>query len=218
MSKEILGLNQQLDRMKQEFVANSPAEVHMEMFRMIREIQQQGIATGLPAGAKAKDFLLPDSLGEQISLYEELAKGPVFLTFYRGGWCPYCNLQLRSYEMILPEIKALGGQLIAVSPQTPDNSLSQVEKEQLTFRVLSDNAGLAAASYDLLFDVPDYIQKLYQNFGINLAEYNAAANWKLPVPATFMIDEHAIIRSAYVNADFMKRMEPNEILAELAKL
>ncbi|KAF4326072.1 hypothetical protein G195_000111 [Phytophthora kernoviae 00238/432] len=75
-----------------------------------------------------------------------------------------------------------------------------------------------AASYDLLFDVPDYIQKLYQNFGINLAEYNADAHWKLPVPATFMIDEHATIRSAYVNSDFMKRMEPNEILAELAKL
>ncbi|MGP3785280.1 hypothetical protein [Paenibacillus sp. 1A_MP2] len=87
MSKEILGLNQQLDRMKQEFVANSPAEVHMEMFRMIREIQQEGIATGLPAGAKAKDFLLPDSLGNRFHYMKSWLKDLSFLLFI-GGMVP----------------------------------------------------------------------------------------------------------------------------------
>jgi peroxiredoxin len=212
-------LNQVLEEAKTQFAANTPAEVHMEMFRMILELQQSGLASGLPEGGKAKDFALKNTHGEVISLYDELSKGPVVLTFYRGGWCPFCNTQLRAYQSILPEIQALGGQLIAVSPQSPDNTLSQKEKEELTFQVLSDTNGLVAAKYNILFDVPAYIQDVMQNrFGLSLAEYNATDLWILPVPSTFMIDESAVIRSAFVNPDFMKRMEPQDILDQLRKL
>ncbi|MEK8130041.1 peroxiredoxin-like family protein [Paenibacillus filicis] len=214
----ISNLNNQLNQAKQAFIASTPAEVHEEMFRSIRELQQLGLASGQPVGTKVKDFKLKNALGQNISLYEELAKGPVVLTFYRGAWCPYCNLQLRAYEQMLPEIHALGGQLLAVSAQTPDHSLSQVEKEQLSFQVLSDTNGLLAARYNLLYDVPDTLREIYLSFGIDLAEYHATERWILPVPATFMIDESAVIRSAYVNPDFMQRWEPEDILHELRKL
>ncbi|MFB9278796.1 peroxiredoxin-like family protein [Cohnella cellulosilytica] len=213
-----LALNEQLSAIKQQFIAATPAEAHLALSRFIQEQQNSGLYNGLEAGSKTKDFVLKNALGHSVSLYETLYKGPVVLTFYRGGWCPYCNTQLRAYQSILPQIREMGGQLIAVSPQSPDNTLSQVEKEQLTFEVLSDTNGLVAARYNLLCDVPEYVRNVLEGFGLDLAEYNQTDKWILPVPATFMIDENAIIRSAYVNADFMQRMEPDDILHELGKL
>jgi peroxiredoxin len=212
-------LNQILDEAKKQFVAKVPADVHTEIFRLIREQQQSGIVYGLKEEQKAKDFTLNNSVGVPVNLFEQLSNGPVVLTFYRGGWCPFCNIQLRAYQNILLEIEALGGQLIALSPQSPDNTLSQQEKEDLRFQVLSDTNGLAAAFYNVLFDVPSYIQEIMTNkLKRNLAEYNATDRWILPIPSTFIIDKSGVIRSAYVNPDFMKRLEPQDILDQLKEL
>ncbi|AOZ92926.1 redoxin domain-containing protein [Paenibacillus crassostreae] len=108
--------------------------------------------------------------------------------------------------------------MIAVSPQSPDNTLSQREKEELTFQVLSDTNGLVAAFYNILYDVPVYIQDIMKPIGMDLMEYNATNRGILPIPSTFMIDESGIIRSAYVNPDFMQRFDPMNILHELRKL
>ncbi|WP_418037606.1 peroxiredoxin-like family protein [Paenibacillus xylanilyticus] len=213
-----MSLTQDLAKAKQAFIANTPLEIQAEMFRQIQEQQDSGIAYGRQEGQKAKDFTLKNALGETVNLFDELSKGPVVLTFYRGGWCPFCNTQLKSYEKILPEIEALGGQLIAVSPQSPDNTLSQQEKEALSFQVLSDTNGLVAAFYNILYDVPDYLQNIMKQVGMDLTEYNAMNSWVLPIPSTFMIDESGIIRSAYVNPDFMQRLDPEDILHELRKL
>ncbi|WP_433706766.1 peroxiredoxin-like family protein [Paenibacillus illinoisensis] len=213
-----MSLTQDLAKAKQAFIANTPLEIQAEMFRQIQEQQESGIAYGRQEGQKAKDFTLKNALGETVNLFDELSKGPVVLTFYRGGWCPFCNTQLKSYEKILPEIEALGGQLIAVSPQSPDNTLSQQEKEALSFQVLSDTNGLVAAFYNILYDVPDYLQNIMKQVGMDLTEYNAMNSWVLPIPSTFMIDESGIIRSAYVNPDFMQRLDPEDILHELRKL
>ncbi|MNW47638.1 AhpC/TSA family protein [compost metagenome] len=105
---------QTLDQMRQEFIANTPADVYNELFRLINGQQQAGNAFGLSEGQKAKDFTLNNSLGQAVNLYDELSQGPVVLTFYRGGWCPFCNMQLRSYQKVLPQIEAIGGRLIAV--------------------------------------------------------------------------------------------------------
>lgn len=212
-------LNEILDEAKKQFVAKTPSDVHNEIFRLIREQQQSGKVYGLQEGQQAKDFTLNNSAGVPMNLFEQLSKGPVVLTFYRGGWCPFCNMQLRAYQSILPEVEALGGQLVAVSPQSPDNTLSQQEKEELRFHVLSDTNGLAAALYNLLYDVPPSIQEIMTNqFKLNLMEYNAANRWILPVTSTFIIDESGVIRSAYVNPDFMQRLEPQDILDQLKKL
>ncbi|WP_068784174.1 peroxiredoxin-like family protein [Paenibacillus phocaensis] len=210
---------QTLDQMRQEFIANTPVDVYNELFRLIHGQQQAGQAFGLQEGQKAKDFTLNNSLGQPVNLYDELSQGPVVLTFYRGGWCPFCNTQLRAYQKVLPQIEAIGGRLIAVSPQSPDNTLTQQEKEELQFQVLSDTNGVTAAAYNILYDVPDYIQDIFLNqFNLDLAEYNATNRWILPITSTFMIDESGIIRSAYVEPDFMKRPDPEDILEQLRRL
>lgn len=209
---------QAMAEVKQQFTAHTSLEIQTAMFRQIREQQESGNVYGRQEGQKAKDFTLKNALGEEVNLYEELSKGPVVLTFYRGGWCPFCNMQLKAYQKLLPEIEAIGGQLIAVSPQSPDNTLSQQEKEELTFQVLSDTNGLVAAFYNILYDVPDYVQDHMKQASMDLAEYNGTNRWILPIPSTFMIDESGIIRSAYVNPDFMQRLDPEQVLRELRKL
>lgn len=212
-------LNEVLGQAKKQFVAKTPKEVHEEMFRMIGQQQASGTVYGLQQGQQAFDFTLMNSAGTPVNLFEQLARGPVVLTFYRGGWCPFCNLQLRAYQNILPQIEALGGQLIAISPQTPDHSLSQQEKENLSFQVLSDTNGLVADSYHLLFELPPNIREITGNrLGVNLTEYNAAESWVLPIPSTFIIDPAGVVRFAYVNPDFMQRLEPQEILNQLREM
>jgi peroxiredoxin len=211
-------LTEQLEVATQQFKANSPIEAQFKIGQMIEELQKSGIASGKQLCEKAVDFKLTNALGRDVILFEELAKGPVVLVFYRGGWCPFCNMQLKAYQQIMPEIQAVGAQLIAISPQKPDHSLSLQEKEGLEFQVLSDPNGLVTAKYNLLFDVPPGVRKVMERIGLDLAEYNNTSKWVLPVPATFMIDESAIIRSSYVNPNFMQRQSPEEILRELRKL
>ncbi|EFM11094.1 alkyl hydroperoxide reductase/ Thiol specific antioxidant/ Mal allergen [Paenibacillus curdlanolyticus YK9] len=212
-------LNQTLEEAKNQFVAKAPQDVQTEIFRLIREQQQSGIQYGLPEGSKAVDFTLNYANGSAIDLFEQLAKGPVVLTFYRGGWCPFCNIQLRAYQNILPEIEALNGQLIAISPQNPTNSLAQQTKESIQFPVLSDKDGAVAASYNVLFQVPSYLQEVMSSkLKLNLGEYNGTDRWILPIPSTFVIDQSGIIRWANVNPDFMRRSEPQDIISQLKLL
>ncbi|MCY9658852.1 peroxiredoxin-like family protein [Paenibacillus chondroitinus] len=214
-----MSMNEQLEQTKSGFIAKVPALAQENIFRHIQEQQQSGIVYGLNEGDQAPDFTLANPLGEQINLYNELANGPVILIFYRGGWCPFCNVQLRAYQQLLPEIQKIGGQLIAVSPQSPDNSLSQMEKEQLTFHVLSDPNGRVADSYNLLFELPAYLQNTFTDIlGRDLAKFNASDRWLLPVPATYLIDRQGILRYASVDPDFMNRAEPQEMIDLLKKL
>ncbi|MFC3802598.1 peroxiredoxin-like family protein [Cohnella sp. GCM10012308] len=207
-----------LDQAKEHFIAVAPEEVQSQVFRHIKEQQASGVVFGLQEGDPAPNFTLASPLGERVNLYDELAKGPVVLTFYRGSWCPFCNLQLRAYQQLLPEIGRLGGQLMAVSLQSPDNSLSHQEKENLTFRVLSDSNGHVADSYRVLYELPDYLQNLYEKSGMDLAKFNQTDRWILPITATFIVDKGGIIRRAHVNPDLMKRMEPEDIIDQLKKL
>lgn len=207
-------LNMKLEAQEEEFRSQMPAE-HQILQQSIDYLKQTGIASGLQVGDSAPDFTLTDALGKEIRLFEETAKGPVIMTFYRGGWCPFCNLQLRAYHESLPQFRELGASLIAVSPQSPDNTLSQQEKEQLSFIVASDTNGRVASQYRLLYEISGPLKRLYENLNLNLAEYNAADRWFLPVSATYVIDSDAKIRYAYVNPNFMRRLEPETILQVL---
>lgn len=212
-------LKDQLEQQKTAFITNAPIEVQTAVFQFMREQQFSGIDFGPNVMTKAPNFTLSNPLGEPVTLVHELASGPVILTFYRGSWCPFCNIQLRAYQRMLPDITKLGGSLIAISPQSPDNTLSQREKEELSFQVLSDPNGLVAESYNLLFELPEYLQLTYKNkLGRDFAAFNNTARWILPVPATFIIDTDGIIRYRHVNPDFTKRMEPEEIVVLLKQL
>jgi peroxiredoxin len=212
-------LNEILGEAKQQFRSRVPEHAQAEIFGLIHEQQQSGKEYGLQQGQQAPDFTLPSASGAHVNLFEQLENGPVVLTFYRGGWCPYCNLQLRAYQSILPEIEALGGRLIALSPQSPDNTLSQQEKENLQFHVLSDQDGKIASLYEILFELPSSLQEvMLHTLKLDLMDYNAANRWILPTPSTFIIDRSGIIRFSYVNPDFMQRLEPQAILEQLKNM
>jgi peroxiredoxin len=161
---------------------------------------------------------LPDARGGNASLEQLLREGPVALVFYRGQWCPYCDLALRAYQEVLPQIRALGAMLVAISPQTPDASLSTAEKRGLAFPVLSDQGNRVARSYGLVFTVAEGLGRLHQAFGIDLARSNGDASNELPVPGVFVVARGGQIAFAYVEADFRRRLEPAELLRQLERV
>lgn len=166
-------------------------------------------------GQKAPDFTLPDAKGQPVRLSDLLKKGPVILTFYRGGWCPFCNLQLKSYQSRLAEIRAKGAELVAVSPQTPEYTLSTAEQDTLTFPVLSDVGGKVARTYGLVFKVPDDVVPIYKKFGIDLEKHNGDARHELPIPGTYLIGRDGTVLLSHVDADYKKRLPVETILDAL---
>src|SRR6266576_3000717 len=157
----------------------------------------------LKVGDSAPDFKLPDVHGELVQLHSLLRGGPVVVVFYRGGWCPYCNLHLRGFQRRLAQIRELGGQVVAISPQLPDNSLSTQEKNELAFPVLSDVGNKVARRFGIVFELRDDLVELYRNFGHALEEANGnSGKRELPFPGTFLIDGNGTIRLAHVDVDY----------------
>jgi peroxiredoxin len=173
----------------------------------------------LKPGLLAPDFMLPDPKGRLFRLHSLLIQGPVVLVFYRGGWCPYCNLHLRGFQRALPELKKFGAQVVAVSPQLPDNSFTTQEKDQLTFPVLSDVGNKVASRFGLVFQLGEQLRELYRQFGHPLDLFNGPdGEQHLPVPATFLIDGSGRIRMTHVDADYTQRLDPDDVVAKLNKL
>ncbi len=206
-------LEQEISEFKAHFVTQIPPSAAEGIDADIkRQVASDVTKHALQIGAHAPDFSLPDVLGRDVTLTTLLAQGPVVLTFYRGAWCPYCNLQLDAYQRILPQIKELEATLVAVSPQTPDHSLSLVEKKELTFSVLTDTGNRVARKYGLVYKLSDSLHKVYDQLGINLAEYNGDDALELPISATYVLDSSGTIRTAFVDADFTHRLEPSAVL------
>lgn len=176
-------------------------------------------APGLVVGEEAPDFALPNAFGATVRLSELLADGPVVLTFYRGAWCPYCNLQLRGLKAALPHIERHGARLVAVTPQLPDKSRAQVEQDGYPFEILSDLDERVMSAYGLLFQVPPELVTLYKrNFALDLATYNGPGRYRLPVPGTYVIDRQGVIRWAFADTDYKARAEPADIIDALEHL
>jgi len=170
----------------------------------------------LKVGDSAPDFKLPDVHGELVQLHSLLRGGPVVVVFYRGGWCPYCNLHLRGFQRRLTEIRELGAQVVAISPQLPDNSLSTQEKNQLAFAVLSDVGNNVAREFGIVFELSNDLLALYREFGHALEEANGeSGNKELPLPATFLIDRNGIVRLAHVDVDYTRRLDPDDVIGSL---
>ncbi|MFK5879930.1 MAG: peroxiredoxin family protein [Flavobacteriaceae bacterium] len=170
----------------------------------------------LNEGDKAPDFSLVNAVGETVRLNDFLQKGKVVLTFYRGTWCPYCNLQLNQYQQILNKIKEKGASLIAISPQTPDSSLSIKETNQLEFEVLSDNGNIVARQFTKVFKNGGAPIQAMADLGYDYDEFYGDDSKEIPTPAVFIIDQDGIITFARAESgDYRKRVEPKEILNAL---
>jgi peroxiredoxin len=208
-------IQQQLDQVDAEI----PEPISQRVTAAVAQVDASGAVPGLAVGELAPDFTLPDARGRAVSLRERLSDGPVVLVFYRGEWCPYCNTYLRALQASLPEIAARGASLMAVSPQSPDHSLSITEKAELGFDVLSDVDQTAIRAYRVQFALPPDLRDLHLNaFQVDLQDHNADRSWQLPVPATLVIDRYGVVRAAHVSADYRTRMEPNDIVAALDDL
>ena len=208
-------LEQQLEQIN----AQIPKPIARRITTAIAEVDASSVAPGLAPGEQAPEFSLPDAMERSVSLQERLSGGPVVLVFYRGEWCPYCNAYLRTLQDALPEITARGASLLAVSPQSPDHSLSIAEKAQLGFDVLSDVDQAVIRAYKLQFTAPADLQDLHVNvFDTDLRDHTANRSWQLPVPATFVIDRAGIVRAGRISADYRTRMEPADIIAALDDL
>lgn len=209
----------ELTRQLRELAARTPAPIAERITAILADVTTSGVAPGLAVGERAPNFRLPNAAGEEVELASRLATGPVVLSFYRGEWCPYCNLELRALQAALPRFQGHGASLIAISPQSPDHSLSVAEKNELSFDVLSDVHQEAIRAFRVQFTVPADLQDLHRNvFHNDLSARTADGSWDLPVPATFVIDRGGIIRARYVSADYRTRMDPDDIEAALAAI
>jgi len=167
-------------------------------------------------GDKAPDFSLSNAVGETVRLSNLLKNGKVILTFYRGTWCPYCNLQLNQYQQMLPEIKEKGGQLVAISPQTPDESLSIKEKNNLAFEVLSDNGNIVARQFTTVFKNGEQPVAEMQKLGIDFDSFYSDDSREIPVPAVFIIEQDNMVSFAHTTGgDYRNRTEASAILEAL---
>jgi peroxiredoxin len=171
----------------------------------------------LTTGERVPEFTLPDAYGKEVSLKRLLAEGPVVVAFYRGDWCPFCNIELHALQEALPAMKELGATLIAISPEKPDHGIVATEKNSLTFPVLSDFGNMVARQFGIVFQIGDELKDFSKNvFKNDIALRNGEGSYELPVPATFVIDTTGVIRFAHVDVDYMVgRAEPEAVIAAL---
>ncbi|MDB2462921.1 AhpC/TSA family protein [Algibacter sp.] len=179
---------------------------------------QQG-SDAIKVGQKAPNFELPNPEGKSISLKNLLDKGPVVVTFYRGDWCPYCNLQLRALQAKLSEIQSLGATLVAISPQVPDGSLTKNEISEMEFIVLSDQDAKVASQYGVAWEVPEFLMEhMRVDRNLDLDKINNGNGAILPIPATFILNSDGVVTWNYVNVDYRTRSEPDEIIEALKNI
>ncbi|MEK2606196.1 peroxiredoxin-like family protein [Burkholderia arboris] len=208
-----MSLSAQIDVLKAGMADTVPAEALQAMGKAAADLAASGIAeTALKAGARAPVFELPDAEGRTVRLNELLKDGPVVLTFYRGQWCPFCNLTLAALQRALPEIREAGATLVAVSPQTPHSTAATVKAGAIAFPVLSDTGNHIARSFGLVFSLASDIRPIYRDLGVDLPDFNGDASYELPLAATYVIGKDGSVAYAFVDSDYTRRLEPAEIV------
>lgn len=220
----VMSLQDRLDAFKADFEAgkppyNVPAPVVETMRRATAELIASGAADkALKAGDKAPAFVLKDPEGNVVSSAVLLARGPLVLSFYRGVWCPYCNMELQALEAARPEFEKLGASLVAISPQTAPNSRKSVRQNTLAFPILSDPKGEVGAAFGLRFKLQDYLVDLYKSLKNELPAFNDDPSWTLPMPGRYVIGQDGVIVYAEVNPDYTRRPDPEDMLPVLRRL
>lgn len=217
-----MSLQAKLDAFRADFRAGKPPyNVSPELVAIMDRATDELVASGLAgrslgAGDAAPEFALEGPDGTVVSSATLLARGPLVVSFYRGVWCPYCNMELQALQEALPSYQALGASLVAISPQTKPNSRKSIRQNNLEFPILSDPENRVAEAFGLRFRMPDYLIDLYRNvLGNNLPVVNGDPSWTLPMPGRFVIGQDRVISYAEVNPDYTRRPEPQDLLPAL---
>lgn len=203
--------HQSLSRMPAELLGTLRADTR-------RLVQSEVVARALSTGRLAPSFVLPNAVGAVVRSEDLLRQGPLVINFYRGAWCPYCNLELRALQEALPAIHAAGAQLVAISPNRPDKSLTSIEKHGLQFEVLTDAHNQLARQYGLVITLDETVRSIYLQIGFDVPDHNGDDTWEIPMPATYVVAPNGEIGFSFVSADYTQRAEPQEILAALTAL
>jgi peroxiredoxin len=222
--ENVMSLQDRLDAFKADFengkLPFKPTAQQLEaMHRATAELITSGQAgRALKAGDKAPDFVLNDPDGKPVSSRDLLAKGPLVVSFYRGVWCPYCNLELQALQAALPAIEERGANVIAISPQTAPNSRRSQRDNKLGFPILSDVKAQVANAFGIRFALPDYLVEVYKGFKNDLPLINDDPSWVLPMPARYVIGTDGVIAYAEINPDYTQRPDPSELLPVLDRV
>jgi peroxiredoxin len=220
ISEDNMSLQDKLDAFRADFEGNkAPPQVVAVMRKATADL----IASGQPeralkVGMRAPEFALPDAHGQILRSADLLKKGPLVVTFYRGVWCPYCNMDLQAIEEAANDMRALGAALVAISPQTAPSRRKSERENALSFPILSDHGNALANEFGLRFRLPDDLIQVYKGFGNDLAIGNGENSWTLPMPARYVIRPDGVIAYAEVNADYTRRPDPSELLPVLRRL
>jgi len=209
-------LKEQTRATKEAFRAQADADTVGLVETGLREIEAcHPAGRALGPGDRAPDFEGTEMRGTRVRLSDRLADGPVVLSFYRGGWCPFCSLELKAWQEHIDALRAAAGELIAISPEARDPASAQQGGWQPPFPVLTDIDQSVAAAYGLVFDLPETAQAAQRRLGADLQQRNADGTWRLPVPATFVIDTSGVIRWTHVSDDYTERADPAQVIAAL---
>ena len=208
---------EQVEQVKAASATQLPAEVG----RAFAAEQAALDAAGVPletiaVGDEMPQFALPDATGQIRTLAELTAAGPAVIVFYRGGWCPFCNVALRSYQRdLLPQLSARGATLVAISPETPDASLSTSEKAALAYTVLSDEGAQLAGELGITFNPQETTIEAQRALGLDIRDTRADAGTALPMPTVLIVDEQQVVRFVDIHPDYTSRTEVDAIVSAL---
>ena len=212
-----MSLTETLAARKARNAKNIPAEKWAIMERSTNDLKVAAPGVkAVKAGDILPEFNLPDVNGDRVSL-GNFTSDFLVVSFYRGGWCPFCNLELKALQGILPQLEAFNTALVAISPETPDYSLSTAEKNELTFTVLSDVNNTYARSLGLVFQLPADLQEVYYGFNLKVDQHNGNQDYELPMPATYVINQQREIIFSFIPEDYTERLDPDHILEIIAK-
>jgi peroxiredoxin len=212
-------LSTQLQGVTAHVKSQAPAEVVATMEAATALLIASGqLSKALKAGDRFPAFTLPNATGQSVDSRDLLGQGALVVSFYRGTWCPYCNLELAALQAQLADFRAAGAQLVAISPQTPDHSMTMAQKHALQYPVLSDTGNALARQLGIVFTLPEDLRPIYQAFGIDLEAHNGDASFELPVPATYLVGSEGLIVRSWINADYRERVEPSEVLRAVQSL
>ena len=207
-----MSLKEQLAEYRAGWFKRVPLPRQAIMERHIAQLQNGLAKTALNVGDRAPEIVLTNASGKTVDVGALLKRGPVIVTFYRGGWCPYCNLELKAFEQVLPEIKAAGASLVAISPEKPDDTLTTAEKNALSFEVLSDVGQKVGRAFGLVYVFTEELKQAYNGFGLDIPAKNGADEWALPIAATYLIGQDGKIIYACTDPDYRDRADPQDVL------
>jgi len=211
-----MSLKCDIEAFQKEMLPSMPKDALAAMMAATEMLVSSGIAErAKKVGDIAPLFTLENTAGTAVAMRDLLEQGPVVLNFYRGAWCPYCNLELKAWAKCMPELKKRGVSLVSITPNLREKSAVLLADNPFDFDILCDLNNQVANAYGLVFELAEELRPIYQGFGINLQEYDGNARYELPIPATYVVGRNGIISSAFVNADYTQRIDPNEVISHI---